>query len=365
MSQFNSIQKMAEHLRDKLEGKKCALLFAYNGVGKTRLSMEFKDLGRDGDNRDTLYFNAFTEDLFTWDNDLDGDRVRALKLNSQSRFFAGMRELEMDNRIRPLLNRYADFDFKIDVDSWAVRFSRNTQTGDGPATMEEDIKISRGEENIFIWCFFLVIVQLSIDKDDAYSWVKYIYIDDPVSSLDENNTVAVARDLAQMIQGGQNSLKVLVSSHHTLFFDVLCHEIKRPLRFFLSKNMDGYNLKAMQDRDAPFFYHVAMLAELLKAAESGELYTYHFNILRSILEKAASFHGYEKFSDCIRKDQDEGFHARMLNLLSHGNYSLYEPTEMLSENKEHFKRILNNFVEDYKFNPEALSVLTETATEVE
>ena len=23
--------------------------------------------------RDTLYFNAFTEDLFTWDNDLEDD----------------------------------------------------------------------------------------------------------------------------------------------------------------------------------------------------------------------------------------------------------------------------------------------------
>lgn len=40
----------------------------------------------------------------------------------------------------------------------------------------------------------------------------------------------------------------------------------------------------------------------------------------------------------------------MLDLLSHGNYSLFNPIEMVDENKEHFRKILNNFLEDYKFN---------------
>ncbi|PMU23670.1 anticodon nuclease, partial [Pseudomonas sp. GP01-A8] len=75
-------------------------------------STMFKDLGKKVDEngevteRDTLYFNAFTEDLFQWDNDLANDRERVLKINQDSRFFAGIGELEMDNRIRPLLNRY-------------------------------------------------------------------------------------------------------------------------------------------------------------------------------------------------------------------------------------------------------------------
>ena len=55
----------------------------------------------------------------------------------------------------------------------------------GPATTVDDIKVSRGEENIFIWCFFLAIVQLALDEAEAYKWVKYVYIDDPISSLDE------------------------------------------------------------------------------------------------------------------------------------------------------------------------------------
>jgi len=43
-------------------------------------------------------------------------------------------------------------------------------------------------------------------------------------------------------------------------------------------------------------------------------------------------------------------HKRMLDLLSHGNYSLFDPKEMVEENKNHFRNILNNFLEDYNFN---------------
>src|SRR5690606_37245847 len=134
--------------------------------------------------------------LCHWDNDLQNDRARVLKINRESRFFAGLDELEMDNRIRPLLYRYADFDFRIDTAEWEVSFSREVEI-DGARRVEEDIKVSRGEENIFIWCFFLAIVQLAMDPEiEAYRWVKYVYIDDPISSLDENNAIAVAHHLA-------------------------------------------------------------------------------------------------------------------------------------------------------------------------
>src|SRR5262245_5179595 len=195
---FPGLSALAQHLRDELQTKKFILLYAYNGTGKTRLSSEFKNLGKNGDERDTLYFNAYTEDLFQWDNDLKNDRERVLKINKDSRFFAGLGELEMDNRIRPLLSRYADFDFRIDTTEWEVSFSREVESG-GVMMRVEDIKISRGEENIFIWCFFLAVVRLVLDGAEAYKWVKYIYIDDPISSLDENNAVMVAHQLAQML----------------------------------------------------------------------------------------------------------------------------------------------------------------------
>ena len=349
--EFNSIREIAEYFKRLLEEKKYIVLFAYNGTGKTRLSGEFKSLGQHLNEEtgektaDTLYYNAFTEDLFYWDNDLDNDTERVLKFNKSSRFFNGLKDLDMDNRIRPLLQRYADFDFSINYDDASINFYREESM-----QRIDNIKVSRGEENIFIWCFFLAIVQLVIDKAEAYEWVKYIYVDDPISSLDDNNVIAVASHLAALMKG--ESVKVIVSSHHTLFFNVLCNEISRAEQLFLQKSKDNATYILKDTTKTPFFHHVVLLKELKRASDTGELYTYHFNILRNILEKTASFHGYAHFSSCIRKGdvENEPIYTRIVNLLSHGNYSLFDPKEMVEENKEYFRNILNNFLEDYNFN---------------
>jgi hypothetical protein len=325
--------------------------------------MAFKDIGKQGadevEARDTLYFNAFTEDLFHWDNDLDGNNDRRLTLNANSRFFAGLADLEMDNRIRPLLQRYADFDFRIDTQEWAVRFSR---TVDGQIV--DNIKVSRGEENLFVWCFFLAIVQLAMDKGiEAYRQVKYVYIDDPISSLDEHNAITVGSHLAQLLNKAGNPLKTVISSHHPLFFNVMHNELdarksKKVSAHFLSRSKKDGSYSLAYTGATPFFHHVAVLTELYKAEQSGELYTYHFNMLRSVLEKSASFHGFSNFSACIATDDaddpDGVLNARLINILSHGNYSLFEPNPMLEENKEHFKKILDAFLKRYPFNPELL-----------
>ncbi|WP_300455172.1 AAA family ATPase [Accumulibacter sp.] len=350
---FADLPGLAQHVRTELEKRKFALLYAHNGTGKTRLSVAFKDLGKDGDSRDTLYFNAFTEDLFTWDNDLENDRERVLKINRDSRFFAGLGELEMDNRIRPLLSRYADFDFRIDTTQWKVSFSRDVATASA-RTMVEGIKVSRGEENIFIWCFFLAIVQLVLDGAEAYKWVKYVYIDDPISSLDEHNAIVVANHLAQLLLKAKNPPKTVVSSHHTLFFNVLGNEFGRKAhRHFLSKGT-GETYLLRDTGNTPFFHHVAALRELCEAATSGELRTYHFNMMRAVMEKTASFHGYGNFADCIQPDEDDPdktLYTRVVNIMSHGNYSLYEPADMMDENKAIFRKVLSDFRKQFPFNP--------------
>jgi hypothetical protein len=80
--------------------------------------------------------------------------------------------------------------------------------------------------------------------------------------------------------------------------------------------------------------------------------------LRNILEKTAAFHGFDKFSDCITIEANEQnlgederiIHTRRINILSHGNYSIFEPQVMNDENKEHFRKVLNNFIKKYQFN---------------
>jgi hypothetical protein len=146
-----------------------------------------------------------------------------------------------------------------------------------------------------------------------------------------------------------------------LFFNVISNELRDELRdkkafqHFLSRGQNaGSYLLRKQEGDTPFFHHVAALAELYDADRNGKLYTHHFNMLRSILEKTASFHGYRHFSNCIKRDADDEdgiLHTRLINILSHGNYSLFEPQEMLEENKRYFRKILHDFIQRYPFNP--------------
>ncbi len=358
ITKYPTIEDLASHLRVVLEEKKFLLIYAYNGTGKTRLSMAFKDEGKRGEARDTLYFNAYTEDLFYWDNDLEGDSARRLRINSGSRFFKGIADINIEERIGEYLSRYASFNFRIDYDQWFVSFYRDDS---------EDIKISRGEENIFIWCFFLAICKMALEGVADYAWVKYIYVDDPISSLDDNNAIAVASDLAQLLKAHRDGHRFVISSHHALFFNVMWNELrhkKQTESCFLdhSEASGEYSLKSTNE--TPFFYHVAMLQELFRAAKAGKLYTYHFNVLRSILEKTAHFHGYENFSACLKRgddDPDGTVFSRIVNILSHGNYSLYEPQEMLEENKEYFRRILTDFLDRYPFDPELFADDTDGA----
>ncbi len=348
---FDSMHKLVVRLRDDFKSgeQDFVLLYAYNSTGKTQLCMEFKNTGKskNAGNPDTLYFNAYTEDLFSWDNDLAGDLKRVLRLNSASRFFSGIRELALEENIQSYLGRYTDIGFDIDYTNWTVSFNKGE---------EDHIKVSRGEENIFIWCLFMAICERVIADHPSYAWVKYLFIDDPISSLDDNNAIAIATDLAQLLRKGKDRLKVVISTHHSLFFNVTCNELKKMShkRYFFYRPDRGTDYVLRATDDTPFYHHVAMLCEIQNAADSGNLYTYHFNLLRSILEKTATFFGHEEFSMCLRGLEDEGLYARALNLLSHGQYAIYEPREMLEDNKELFRNILAAFLDKYKFNLPAL-----------
>lgn len=379
---YQSLRTLVTRLRDDLNNPTksigLVLLYAYNRTGKTRLSMEFKDAGKRKNNgtADTLYFNAYTEDLFTWENDLAGDTARCLLLNSNSTFFNGLKDLALDETIEGYLSRYADFSFDIEYGTWKVTFRK------GEA---ENIKISRGEQNIFIWCLFMAICERMLDGHVSYESKKYLYIDDPISSLDDNNAIAVACDLAKLLRRaatrtGQNGvpmpIKVVFSSHHALFFNVMCNEIGRTKegeqkvshrRYFLHRPSAEGVFTLRSTEDTPFFHHVAALAELQAAAnaDSGKLYTFHFNALRSIMEKTAAFFGHADISFCLKalaNEEDTALYNRALNLLSHGIYAIHEPTEMGDDNKDLFRRILRDFINTFKFALPDLLAATSAAT---
>lgn len=339
------------------------LLFAHNGVGKTRLSMEFKEIGKTEEKRDTLYFNAFTEDLFDWDNDFDGDRERRIKFKSHSQFFNGLDGMGIEDRIRPHLHRHADFNFTIDYDDSEIRFFREEIIA-GKSEVLEDIKISRGEENIFIWCFFLAILELAAEAEpgDPYHWVKFVYIDDPISSLDEHNTIAVASGLAGLLKKSSNNIKIIISTHHGLFFNVIFNELKGKKELngrsedikkksYILNRPNKSQIYTLQDTgESPFLNHVASLIELQAAAKSGDISQYHFNSLRSILEKTAIFFGRQHISTCFDGNPNKDLYVRFLNIRSHSKYSVFEPQSLSRSEKKMFREILGAFINQHPFN---------------
>ena len=88
----SSIEDIETKEKTQIESElKVQLIYAFNGTGKTRLSREFKELiapKSDTETDDTglvskkiIYYNAFTEDLFYWDNDLENDAELKLKIH--------------------------------------------------------------------------------------------------------------------------------------------------------------------------------------------------------------------------------------------------------------------------------------------
>lgn len=355
-------QEIAAKIRSSLNKSKLRhiLLYAHNGTGKTRLSLAFKDAGdiesAEGEiTSDTLYFNALTEDLFYWDNDR-----KVLKVSRESAFITGLETYITDQSIRDFFSRYVEVYFELNrhrergaFENWEIEF---LDTPDADKSIS--IKISRGEERIFIWCFFLAIMQLVFDdsasEDGYYSWVKYIYIDDPISSLDDNNAVLVATDLADILLKNKLSrVKVVISSHHGLFFNVIFNELnyEREITeaYFMKREEedDRYLLKKIGD--VPYFYHLYSLGEIKRACESNEIYYHHFSQLRSVFEKTASFFGLRAFSELIANDEDRRIFSRILNLRSHGKHSLYELSEVEENEKLLLKRLFSSFMNKYNF----------------
>ena len=375
----------------------CALVFAYNGTGKTRLSYDFAHYNREeGSPQHTLYYNAYTEDLFTWDNDLENNTERRLLINQESALIQGLAGYNFSDKLRTYFHLFTNIDFDFHYDehneeipayvTFSKKIIRRVKLNDVWNEIEdevENIKISRGEERLFVWCFFRCILDQVINGNDAYRNIEYIYIDDPMSSLDDNNVIAFAEQLYTVIRqqlkqendarlAGREvrRIKFIVSSHHALFFHVMVHGLnadKKLGRYYLSrdKQKDYLVLKYMDD-NTPFYYNVAMLSEIKKVIESPEqkLYTYHFTILRSVMEKIKEFFGHRDFSIILEGIKYKGetydktsfseeelteFYARVVNVLTHQG-SMFAPAIMNEDNKELAIELFNHLVIKYAFH---------------
>ena len=254
----NTLQEIAKQLKDA--GKKVQLIYAFNGVGKTRLSCEFKNLiaSKDEDNAEAepvtkyLYYNAFTEDLFYWDNDLDGDTERKLKIHPNSFTEWVLEEQGQDQNIisnfqhytnGKLMPKFNEEYFKDVINPMTKKTEKTKIAKNSEVTFSlergtderiDNIKISKGEESNFVWCvFYSLLVQVievlnvaePADREtDKFDHLEYVFIDDPVTSLDDNHLISLAVDLAELIKSSTSSIKFVITTHNPLFYNVLYNE---------------------------------------------------------------------------------------------------------------------------------------------
>jgi len=337
--------------------KNIILIYAFNCTGKTRLSIAYKDLTKQDGHNSGVYYNAFSEDLFVWDNDHENNEqsVRLLiQEGSLNKYHSSLSEDVVREKLEPY---NFDFDFSFDLFDNPERGIRSITFFPKDDSDQGNIKISRGEERIFVWCFFLALFELEDLKETQN---KYFFIDDPVSSLDDHNLFITAISVMRMIEEYERKGKIIITTHHIGFFSLLANWITKGEKastykdktdiFILSNNRDG-SLSLNNPKRTVLLYHLYLLSILNEAEKTNELSAYHMVILRQALENIASFLGVGRFSFVLEKlgfrNSDEL--ANMINILSHKNIFAYESEMITNDNKDMIIDILNKLRKKYDF----------------
>lgn len=418
MAEFNSITDLARDIKSKLDTtttkKKVVALYAFNATGKTRLSnlLSWENDGWDAlltenwdflvtENDDkilvdsgkikTLCYNAFLEDMFTWDNE-----NYILKFNPHSWII----KLVIDEGLEAdIVNNFKDIinsnDLKLepsfDFAKWEVTF----RIASGDDVSASNIKISKGEESIFIWSVFYTILEAAISElilakedrsTDAFDDLEYIILDDPVSSIDDTRIIALAIKTINLIKNDhiadkledkkkelaeqeftseyienriqelraesytEIKLKFLITTHHALFYNVLVNSFKREEYFkAYSLSKDKNIFRFIKQWDSPFSYHLSVKELIKKAINNNAIEKYHFNLFRALLEKTSNFLWYENWYDCVNWENKQES-IRLLNLYSHSRLSDLEPSEMSVRDKDLFQQAFNGFTQQFNWN---------------
>lgn len=387
-----SLSDIAQKLKNADKKVKVQLIYAFNGSGKTRLSREFKELiapknpafqeGEEESKIKVMYYNAFTEDLFYWDNDLDNDLDRKLKIQPNGYTDWVLLEQGQEPNIAANFQRYTNYKLtpKFSDDFSEVRFSFER----GNEELSEFVKISKGEESCFIWSIFYSLLEQAINvlnvaevadrETNRFNDLDYVFIDDPVSSLDDNHLIEMAVNIAELIKSSQSEdLKFIVTTHNPLFYNVLFNEFNNSdLRYgYKPRNCIKWRLEKLDDgtfdihpqgKDSPFAYHLFLLNELEKVRVSGDIQKYHFNFLRNILEKTSTFLGYYEWKKLLPDDAEgarEGYYKRILELSSHSKISSEEVSALTTQEKDVLKHLVEEIKKMYKFKLNNYQPVTE------
>ena len=350
-----SINEIAQQLKDVDEYIRC--VYAFNSTGKTRLSVAYKDITKaenDG-NHAGVYYNAYSEDLFDWDNDELNDNVDT-KLNIKKSTLNEFYSLIKEENIQEELSAFNPL--------YKFRFNehKNAQIGIQSITFfkagadDISIKISSGETRIFVWCFFLALFKIDgwADKQDAH-----FFIDDPVTSLDDNNIFLTADTIVKLVEDSFNKdRKIILTTHHIGLFSLLYDRFNygekskryEPNSAFFMLKRKGEELELRQFKKEVFLYHLHLF-QVLDEARKSQLFTYHFVLLRQLLENIVSFLGKSQIKfvlEEIKVDKPEET-INTLNSMSHKKVFIPQFKEMNENEMKDFNEIFEKLLTKYNF----------------
>ncbi len=355
-----------ELIAKELAGAKerITLIYAFNATGKTRLSVAYKDATKDGNGAHAgVYYNAYSEDLFAWDNDSENGEINVqldIRKSSLNRFHSSLTEDDIRDKLRRFRPDYRfkfiPYDNPEDGIKSVLFFDDVADQNDPNNIAEVPRKISRGEERIFVWCFFLALFEVEGWADKHSS---HFFIDDPVSSLDDHNIFITASTLFDLIEEHFEERKFVITTHHIGFFSILADWLSKGEKASKFKNkVRVCTLSAKKGeislencRKDVFLYHLRLLQVLDQAHKAGEVKSYHFALLRQVLENIASFLGVAQFSYVLNQigivDAEEV--ARIVNTLSHKKVYYFESEDVVPDNLETFEKVFNGLSAKYGF----------------
>ncbi len=218
------------------------------------------------------------------------------------------------------------------------------------------MKISRGEERIFIWCFFLAMMEV---EGWAEIQTRHIFVDDPVTSLDDHNIFVTASTLYDLIESHFGERKIIIATHHVGLFSILSdwlmkgeksdkyrHDTKASI---LSGKHGDVSLES--HKSDVFLYHLRVLQLLKETRRENNVRAYYLALLRQVLESVSSFLGVGRLSYALERigfeDSDE--FARIVNTLAHKKVYYYESDLLIPDSLELFNQILDKLIAQYRF----------------
>ncbi|ASL25206.1 AAA family ATPase [Azotobacter chroococcum] len=354
-----TLDEIAKTLRDDVAP--ITLAYAFNATGKTQLSVAYKNATKLANGTHTgVYYNAYSEDLFVWDNDeeSDGANIRLIVLpSSLSKFHTLLTEDNIRDKLKAYkpkfgfsLNLHKD-DPEMGIES--ISFFIPNPNPDEP---QKPIKLSRGEERIFVWCFFLALFEVEGWADKQSS---HFFIDDPVSSLDDHNIFVTAATLFDLIESQFEKRKIIVTTHHIGLFSILSDwlskgekssKFKKHTKHYILSVKSGELELGKCEKDV-FLYHLRVLQVLSIAHKAKEIRAYHFAMLRQVLESVASFLGVGQFSYVLNQIgiTDSNRVADIVNALSHKKVYYYESDIVVEDNLNIFDEVMSRLIEKYNF----------------